>query len=81
MVAFNISMKKDLGWHIVNVIFLLNYNKMCYPHFSTKFGNSGYSVPTVRFVGILAQNLYCTRDVKYYDFITITILTYQYLVL
>ena len=37
-------------------------------------------LPTVRFVGILAQNLYSNRDVQHYEFRTMKILTYQYLV-
>ena len=37
-------------------------------------------LPTVRFVGILTQNLYSNRDLQYNEFRTIKILTYQYLV-
>ena len=38
-------------------------------------------LPTVRFVGIFEQNLSSNRDVQHYEFRTIKIMTYQYLVI
>ena len=50
------------------------------PHFSMNFGNSSYSVTYRKICRDFAQNLSSNRDLQHYDFRTITILTYQYLV-
>ena len=50
------------------------------PHFLMNFGNSSYSVTYRNICKDFVTNLSSNRDAKHYEFRTIKILTYQYLV-
>ena len=50
------------------------------PHFLMNFGNSSYSVTYRNICRDFVTNLSPNRDVQHYEFRTIKILTYQYLV-
>ena len=50
------------------------------PHFLMNFGNSSYSVTYRNICRDFVTNLSSNRDAQHYEFRTIKILTYQYLV-
>ena len=80
MLGFNISNKKKYAGTLNKYYFHSFMIKCVILIFQQNLEILVIVLPTVRFVGILAQNLSSNRDMKNNEFRTIKILTYQYLV-